>query len=318
MIGALWSAVGTESVKHHAARLFTGAAVFWLLGAAVVLARRNASVLSDEGLVAGLATAARPLQDLPPVAAGALLVAGLVVVVGSALVAERLTPGVLRMLEGYGRRPAAWRSRRVRRWVAARADAMSTYQTLQARRGSSTPLDADDELALSRAALVLHSIPSSGSLVMPTRLGNVLRAAELRPGQKHGVDAVSSWPRLWLVMPADARTDVGAARGELDAAARAWLWGALLVIWTPWAWWAPLLAVVVAALGYAACVRAAGTYGVLVESAFDVHLPLLYDATRVPRPTTAADERAAGERLALYLHAGSDDPALVFVPASKE
>lgn len=88
MIGALWTAVGSESVKHHAARLFTGAAVFWLAGAAAVMVHRNASVLREQGWPQGLATASRPLQDLPPVAAGAALLAAVTGIVGSALLAR--------------------------------------------------------------------------------------------------------------------------------------------------------------------------------------------------------------------------------------
>lgn len=130
---------------------------------------------------------------------------------------------MLRLLEGYWRRPEPLRAARVRRWVTAREEAMQTYQSLQAARAAGASGTASDERALSRVTSVLRAIPSTPDLVMSTRLGNVLRVAEMRPLHKHGVDAVACWPHLWLVLPAETRTEVAAARGELDAGARAWL-----------------------------------------------------------------------------------------------
>jgi hypothetical protein len=317
VITAVWSTLGSESVKHHAARLFTGAAVFWLTGAALVVWDRNATSIPGQTWTGVLSAASRPLQELPTVGAGALLLVAVTVVVVSALLAEKLALSVLRVLEGYWRRPARLRARRVRHWREARADAMKTYQSLQASRSATTACSDADEVALARAASVLRAIPPAPLLVMPTRLGNLMRAAELRPLHKHGVDAIALWPHLWLVLPADTRTEVAAARNELDAAARGWLWGALFVVWTPWAWWAALVSVLAATLAYAACLRAAETYAALVESAFDVHLPLLYQVTRLPLPARAADEPGHGARLTRYLRDGSDDPTLLFVPAKE-
>ncbi len=314
MISAIYSAIGGESVKHHAARLFTGATVFWLAGAAVVLWHRNVAVLRDQGFPKALTTLTSPLQGLPPVAAGTALLGALTVIVGSALVAEKLTLSVLRLLEGYWRRPALLRALRVRYWWTARERAMRTYQSIQTRRASKAAVSDDDEVALTRAASVLREIPPTQALVMPTRLGNLLRVAELRPLHNHGVDAIACWPHLWLVLPEDTRTEVATARGELDAAVRGWFWAALFVVWTPWAWWAAVLALLTAALAYAGCVRAAATYAILVVSAFDVHLPLLYQATRLATPSSAAEQLACGDRLSRYLRDGSDDPDLLFVP----
>lgn len=82
-------------------------------------------------------------------------------------------------------------------------------------------------------------------------------------------------------------------------------------------WWAAVVALVAATAAYAECVRAARTYGLLVEAAFDVHLPLLYRAARLPAPASAAEEQAYGDRLSRYLCDGSDDPAIVFVAAAE-
>jgi hypothetical protein len=49
----------------------------------------------------------------------------------------------------------------------------------------------------SRLGQFLNSeLPDSESLVLPTRLGNVIRAFERYPAQAYGIDAIALWPRL--------------------------------------------------------------------------------------------------------------------------
>jgi hypothetical protein len=85
---------------------------------------------------------------------------------------------------------------------------------------------------------------------MPTRLGDILRAAEARPTNKYGLDTIVCWYALWLLLPAETETELVQARAALDKAAGTWLWGALFLVWTPWTWWAVPIAVVVPALAY--------------------------------------------------------------------
>lgn len=59
-------------------------------------------------------------------------------------------------------------------------------------------------------------MPAHANRLMPTRLGNVLRAAESGVEDKYGIDPVPCWPALWLVLPDETRTEVTAARASLD------------------------------------------------------------------------------------------------------
>ncbi len=48
----------------------------------------------------------------------------------------------------------------------------------------------------------LHTgYPADASEVMPTRLGNILKNAELHPEDRYGIDAVVVWPRLYPLLP---------------------------------------------------------------------------------------------------------------------
>lgn len=135
----------------------------------------------------------------------------------------------------------------------------------------------------------------------------MLRAAEGLPGDKYGLDAVICWPRLWLVLPGDARTELAHARAGLDAAVSACAWAVLFLAFTPWVPWAPAVTLLVAPVAYHGwVVPRAGQFGDLVEAAFDVYRPALYAALRWPLPETPAAERVAGAAVTDYLWRGSD------------
>jgi len=314
MIAAFLSGAAGEAGKQWAARILGPALVFWSTGLALVWYDHNRPRIQREGWRAALAGSAQAFDGLPAaVTLGLLPAAALLLVAGSAVVADRLARSVLRIFEGYW--PAGWvRERRARRWVAARARAMDSYQRLAAGQAAAG-LSGTQERELVGALVTLRAIPARAQQTLPTRLGNLLRAADLRSARKHGVDAVACWPRLWLVMPADTRDEVTHARQGMERSAQTWLWGALFLAWTPWAWWAPLAALAVTVVGYRNCLAAAADFGSLVESAFDVHLPLLYAAARLPAPPTAADEVGHGAMLSRYLTAGGADLELRFVGA---
>ncbi|RSM73310.1 hypothetical protein DL991_31680 [Amycolatopsis sp. WAC 01375] len=52
--------------------------------------------------------------------------------------------------------------------------------------------------------------------VLPTRLGNILRAAESYPADRYGADAVLTWPRLFPLLPDKLTASLASARAELE------------------------------------------------------------------------------------------------------
>ncbi|MDI3389518.1 hypothetical protein QIS99_25475 [Streptomyces sp. B-S-A8] len=52
--------------------------------------------------------------------------------------------------------------------------------------------------------------------IMPTRLGNILRAAESYPHERYGLDAVVTWPRLFPLLPEGLAAALVAARAEIE------------------------------------------------------------------------------------------------------
>jgi hypothetical protein len=150
----------------------------------------------------------------------------------------------------------------------------------------------------------LRQFPSRLDRLMPTTLGNILRAAETRPQEKYGLDAILCWSRLWLVLPDAVKTSLQEARAELNVGAQVWLWSMLFVVWGFYAWWAIPAGLLFALLTYRWMLSTAAAYGDLVEAAFDLHRMELYKSLRLPLPEDPQDELQKGAEMTTYLLGG--------------
>jgi hypothetical protein len=148
---------------------------------------------------------------------------------------------------------------------------------------------------------------------LPTRLGNLLRAIESRPGEKYGLNIFICWPRFWLILPESVKTELTTARANLETTARIWLWGLLFLVWTPYTYWAIAISIITMILAYSWMLQAAGTYGQIIESSFDLYRHQLYKQLRWQLPTNPVEERQQGEKLTAYLWRGSEDEKLKLI-----
>lgn len=354
MLSAFWSGLGGELAKQWSARVLTPAFAFWAAGVAVVWWHVHGGGVRAHGWARELQASGAVVDHLP-VAVQVVLIAGaLIILVGSAFIAERLTLPLLKALEGYWihprllrgwlvnyRRWRYWRYKRSRDKLATRerSATLSQADSLRLRALQANPGEDPKELRrlrrlqasgfnarmsadLARARGVLRQMPPEDALGMPTRLGDILRAAEHRPVEKYGLDAVACWYALWSVLPAQAQRELVEARLALDAAARVWLWGVLFAIWAPWNLWAIAVAAAVAALAYyGGIIGAAGLFGELIVTAYDLHRFRLYDALHMPRPTSPQCEREKdGPRVNNLLWGGLDEPGFEYsdAPSAQE
>jgi len=350
MLTAFWSGLGDEFAKRWATRILTPAFAFWAGGLVVLWWHAHARGVQEHGWAHELSVTTTWLRGLPGVAQAALVVVGLILLTASALIAERLTMPLLQLLEGYWPRPQwvrnqliAYRRWRRRRWdkrvygdgglaIRQRFGGLNTAEYLDLRTLEAAPsldparlqglrqrraagLSAQLTAELGRGRAYLYRSPPSDELGMPTRLGDVLRAAEYRPLEKYGLDAVICWYALWLLLPADVKTELVQTRTVLDNAARGWLWGALFLVWTPWAWWAIPIGVLIPALTYYVGILGAATlFGELMVTAYDLHRFKLYDSLHLPRPLSPVLERKQdGPRVTNLLWGGLSEPGLVYV-----
>lgn len=295
MLGTkFWDQIAGGVAQKWVDRLFSPALVFWAGG---VLAHITAHGVGP--VVAFLASLDTSMQI-------ALAVGGLVVGIGGSVAAvESVQRGALRLLEGYWPRWFHPLSRYlVKRFSEQNAKRRETWGHLAARYGD---LAAEELEAYGRLDAILATYPTEARL-LPTRLGNRLRAAEDYAWHRYGLATGIIWPRLWGVMPEGAQQEIAEARKRLDASMRLILWSLLFSVWAIWAWyWVIPLAVLGMISGYWQALEAAGVYGELLRAAFDLHRGALYRALRWPLASNPADEHRIGRQLTRYLWRGSDD-----------
>jgi hypothetical protein len=164
--------------------------------------------------------------------------------------------------------------------------------------------------AMSAAASDLRLLPPRG-YVMPTRLGNALRAAEMRAGEPYGLDAVVAWPRLYPLLSDPVRALVDGQRDALDVNARfcavfaaAGVIAAALL--AAHGWWLLVAAgcLVLTWLSYRSAVAAAIAYGETIRTSVDLHRFTLLEALHLPLPATPAEERALNAKVTRFLLQG--------------
>ena len=291
MFETVTSDVSGKLADRLAVVLLSPAFAFWALGGVAWAWTRPQAA---DHAISRLAT-------LSGLAQGALLVGALLAATASAAVIQRTVPIVLRLLQGYW--PAPLRSVLAARYRHRLADDDKTWGDLYPSwaEGKATETETTELQAIERR---LTRLPATPEQVMPTRLGNVMRAAGRRPYDWYGLDSVRCWPRLWLLLPDPAKEEVNVARADLETAVTWWTWAALTVVWVIFTPWALLVAAVACLFSYLAMIGSAVRFGELINAVYDVHRGLLYDALGYGRPGSRESERDAGIALTQALLRG--------------
>jgi hypothetical protein len=189
----------------------------------------------------------------------------------------------------------------------------SRYDALLAIREDKTELPEKRQ----RAAWCLDRFfPKSRDRLLPTRVGNAIRAFERHSNERWGLDGVTIWPRIEAVMGADERELHVDAKVNfyvfINAAVGAVAVGICLVVDKavnapqPASYW-PLYAIPFG-LGYVlyrAAIGPAVDWGDCVRSSVDLHRLDIYEKLGVRSPKSFSDERALADRVnkaLLYAH----------------
>ena len=276
MLTKFWEGLGGKLAEQWAGRVLTPAFIFWAGGLAAWVWGNLGGDIRRKGWKAALDQHDSVLRGLPAVVQVSLLIAVLIGLVASALIAERITLPLVRLLEGYwpGGQPRWFRNKLIKHnltmrasvyermadlvekrdrkclssreyseflalkqrvmtavmpdrtpsgWLRAtwnnsqhKADRQRLEVLTAKREGQGLPaerlaehgLTGAEETNLSQLEQRLRRLPVTSALMMPTRLGNVLRAAEERPRMKYGLVAVVCWPHLWMVLDKDAKDEL--------------------------------------------------------------------------------------------------------------
>jgi hypothetical protein len=296
MLENVFESVGGKLGDKWASALVRPVAVFWVGGLAAWSWDGHWGQLKKWALQAGQLSASEKLG---------LALSAYILVVVSDFIVSRMDFSVARFLEGYW---PSWLDQVRGRLVANRKNKyereVKLFQELQRKLENGT-LKLEGKAQLVQLEGRLREYPSLESEQMPTRLGSLLRASEMRPADKYGLDAVICWPRLWLLMPDSVKNDLQHARSALDGAIRAWFCSLIFLVWIVWTNWAAVVAVSGMFIAYRSALGAAEVYGELIESAFDVHRLDLYRMLGWSPPASGEEERSRGRKLTEYLWRGT-------------
>jgi hypothetical protein len=291
VLTSFWQGVSGKLAERWAA-LSVPALVVWVLG--VVL------WATTHGGWARLGSLLQGLDRLSTLAQVAVVVMVLAVVAASAMLVERFTDPVLRLLEGWG-----WTRVGIRRRAQKVEQRDNRRGELLAQRDVAK-LSVAEHQELRRLDAWLYRRPPEYAEVMPTWFGNILKTSEIRPAYKYGLDAVGVWPHLWFVLPENARTEMTNARSAVGRAGAGIIWTTATLVFTIWWPWMPLLSIVaLVAAYYLWLIPRARVFADLTEAAFDLYRWQLYKAAHWPPPKNPAEEPAIGKALTQYLLLGN-------------
>lgn len=232
------------------------------------------------------------VQKLDDMSARELLVLGLIVLAVS-VVTHPLQVPLVQFLEGY------WARTSLGRLAAARAVGRFKREMRYIRR---TLNDAGSAGWAARqrvddAAYRQHWYPNSEELLLPTRLGNVLRAGEDRAGSRYGLDLTEALPRMFPVMSPESLREIDDRRNQLDLSTRLCVVAGLasvsgLALLVPTGEWLalPLLTFLVCWAAYQAAIAAAKGYCTALAAAVDLHHLDLFGALRLDPPANLKAE----------------------------
>lgn len=190
---------------------------------------------------------------------------------------------------------------------------------------------AADERAQTAESQIRQRFPAEDRL-LPTALGNALRASEDSVGQRYGLESVAIWPRLFHLLPERVRAGMDDEVTQLDVSVR------LSVTWTlagivSFLWlirdpaallghplWLAVVActLVLARLSYQSAVESAIAQGVDLEVAIDLYRARVIDAMRL-HPTVSLQEerRVFGELCELFQTPATSAINLRFNPTAR-
>src|ERR1039458_3373217 len=184
------------------------------------------------------------------------------------------------------------------------------------------------------ARMANDQYPSGADLVLPTRLGNVIRSFETYPLHQYGLPAIAVWPRLQAVIPTTYAQALDGAQTSFNFMLNCSFLSAVLAVllticglrWRhPWqadvdhSWMAWLVVVIVLPrLFYNAAIGQAAEWGTQVRTAFDLYRGLLLAQLGYEfKPETPAEERRIWEAIN-YKLAFPDDRSAPELPYKRQ
>jgi hypothetical protein len=258
------------------------------------------------------------------------VVATLVILLSTVLLYQLNNP-LIRLYEGY-----PWRNswvgmflsrRQIRHWKHAGKMRDRIFNLRQGKRLEQIQGALHEDLSTRRTDLtreLINTYPHEERLILPTRLGNVIRAFEIYTNRQYSADAIVLWPRLQGVLDANYAQAVDAVKSGFDFMLNtSFLSGVLALLlavaglywrhprhygWAQaWEVWAAVF-VVLSWMAYEGAINRAAEWGISVKAAFDLYrLTLLSRLGYENKPADLNEERKIWEVISYHFSFPGDD-----------
>lgn len=166
---------------------------------------------------------------------------------------------------------------------------------------------------------LFYEYPTKEKRLLPTQLGNVLRAAEDYAETTYGMNVVFWWPRLWLILPQDVKQQVDDSLAPiialLNLATQIGIVSSVGFIYLcmqytgPWKFGAFLAASITLIVGliltlaaYRGAVSQAKVYGILIRSVVDIYRFDLLKVLHQSIPSNLAEEKRLWENMIKWVY----------------
>lgn len=131
-----------------------------------------------------------------------------------------------------------------------------------------------------------NTFPDDAEWLLPTQLGNRIRAFEVYPRVLYGFESIVGWVRLLAVVPQEYKEEIGSVKAQSDACLNTCLLSVIYLIFHVFVtifltrdfiyeWPILFVAIIIAIFSYQIALNRVVEWGEFVKSAFDVFLPEL-------------------------------------------
>lgn len=163
--------------------------------------------------------------------------------------------------------------------------------------------------------------PPKDSQIMPSRLGNILRAAEAYPQSRYHVDAVALWPRMVWAMDKEYMMNVDTANDQcsfllnssfLSGVFTLMSWAASIYVWLfPSKAFSSIaylltgvITLIIAWFFYTASLLNVNKYGNLIRSSYDLFRFNLLEKLHLKLPVNIEEEKLVWEKITEFVTIG--------------
>jgi hypothetical protein len=144
--------------------------------------------------------------------------------------------------------------------------------------------------------------------ILPTGLGNILRAAEDLVSTKYGLDAIITWTRLYILLPDNMKAVLNDQRTKLDLSTRlsiifliSTIISSLFFVKLSLLSLIPIGSFILLIISYIGSKQIALGYGILIHTAFDLYRFDLLKQLKISLPKNNDEEKKKGQEISSFL-----------------